>query len=1469
MAINLTPHCSRPQRAATHGLLQLALLVLVAFTAAAQTVVRVDYAATGSGDGSSWTNAYTDLQAAINEAATHGTAALPAQIWIRFGTYYPTAGTDRSISFQLKNNIELYGGFLGNETTLEERDFRDYESILSGNIGNQSIALDNSLAIVKVADDITNSVLIDGVSFTAAYNTSDSSGGAIFFSSAANLLEIRNCKFYGNVANGGSGINAANRSLSTINVYSSVFYGNGWNGHASAIRVTGAAHIIGCLFYNNISLRGPVVYRDGASAFTMVNNTFYNNTFTQYGAVHIVDGVNALVANNISWGNTGPDEDIVWFNTDPTLVNNLIEGSVAGQGTIDLDPQFVDVSNGIFTLGSCSPAADKGDNAHVPASFLYDLDGKARIFNQTVDLGAYESENVSLFFSAVEIQNVSCKGGNDGQINVNGGGGSGGALTYSSDGEDYFSNPSFTGLEQGTYTIYLMEAGTGCIYQENFNVADPDDFAISNIEMIAAKCNGSADGEIHGTITGGSGPYRLSTDGGTTFATTQFAADFMVEGLEAGDIALTVVDANQCQFTFAPITVSEPEVITATVTTSELTCNTGQGIGFLTMANVSGGTWPYAYTIGNETAYLYSNISNTIALPVGDHVVVISDANGCTFEWEATVTELEPVGANIVVSDLSCPGASDGSVQLEGTGGTGPYEYSMDGSPYQSEALFEGLTSNNYSFRVRDSNGCEASLGSVYVDRPEYADVAWGGFGTTGCGAADGSIQLQRLTGGASPFTTSIDGVNYSSATIYESLVAGDYVAYVMDANGCIQTQQLTISDPPQATVSTAVTNVTCFGNNSGSVTISVADGVTPYQFSIDGGNTFHNNPIFSGLAAGSYAITVRQANGCSQDVDFEVSEPTQLQMSFAVIDALCVSEGNGSIEAAALGGTGSYSYSLNGGNSQASPVFSNLEAGEYTLRVVDENGCETEGIAEIEAPLAAASPFISNAITTYGTTASGIVISAGDAISTHFQVTGISGGDLYQADGVTAVAEGDFVNRQEGGAGLSLTPSAAGLASFYVQAATSDGSGCLGGEKLAVQIEVNKAPLLLVADNKARLYGTENPALTFTISGFVNGEDENAITQPLIATEATALSDAGAYPIIFSGGSAANYELSYQAGQLTVSKASQTIVFADLPDELETTDIITLEASASSALEVVFEVTGPATIDGNTLAFTGAGGVTVTALQAGNNNYEAAVQVSQNITAVAAIAAQDQEILFEVISDKTFGDGPFELVASATSGLTVHFEVIEGPIAVDGNTLTILGAGTAVIMASQEGNAFFTAAAPVSQSFVVDKLEAAITITGLEQEADGTPRPVTVTTLPEGLSYTVRYNDEPEVPVTEGTYAVMVTIEEANYHGIAEATFILTLSVETGLPDGMMPGIAKAYPNPSTGQIFISIEGDKNDQNKTIQLFDLQGRQYLTESFTGQQHSLNLQQLSPGIYLLSVHDRGGELLGNFRVKKE
>ncbi len=264
-----------------------------------------------------------------------------------------------------------------------------------------------------------------------------------------------------------------------------------------------------------------------------------------------------------------------------------------------------------------------------------------------------------------------------------------------------------------------------------------------------------------------------------------------------------------------------------------------------------------------------------------------------------------------------------------------------------------------------------------------------------------------------------------------------------------------------------------------------------------------------------------------------------------------------------------------------------------------------------------------------------------------------------------------------------------------------------------------------------------------------------------------------------------------------TITKGDQTISFTMPASMAFTNTPFTISATASSGLPVSFSATGNCTVSGNSVTLTSVGSCTITADQGGDANWNPAPSVSQTFL----ITKGDQTITFNPLPNVPYGTAPFNVSASATSGLTVTFGV-SGQCTISGNTVTITGVGTCTVTASQSGDANWNPAPDVPRTFNITKTNAIVTLSNLSYTYDGNPHAATATTNPAGLTVDITYNGSPTsatatasqpvqgvdityngfaaAPTNAGSYTVVATINDPNYQGSATGTLIIAKAPAT-----------------------------------------------------------------------------------------
>lgn len=252
-------------------------------------------------------------------------------------------------------------------------------------------------------------------------------------------------------------------------------------------------------------------------------------------------------------------------------------------------------------------------------------------------------------------------------------------------------------------------------------------------------------------------------------------------------------------------------------------------------------------------------------------------------------------------------------------------------------------------------------------------------------------------------------------------------------------------------------------------------------------------------------------------------------------------------------------------------------------------------------------------------------------------------------------------------------------------------------------------------------------------------------------------------------------------SGSLVIAKAPQTITFAALDSRPFNDPDFLLTGTSTSGLPLTYTSSDPtvASVNGNIVDLLKTGTTTITASHPGNENFLPATSVSQVLTVLNA----GQTITFAgtELAGKTFGDAPFPLAATASSGLLVSFVSSDANVAtISGSTLTITGAGNATITAKQAGDSNFAAAPDQVRTLSVAKKVITPVLAGLSATYDGSPKSVTATTTPAGLTVAITYDASATAPTNVGSYAIVATINDTNYAGTASGTLVISKANQT-----------------------------------------------------------------------------------------
>ncbi|MTD69259.1 T9SS type A sorting domain-containing protein [Flavobacterium sp. LC2016-13] len=798
---------------------------------------------------------------------------------------------------------------------------------------------------------------------------------------------------------------------------------------------------------------------------------------------------------------------------------------------------------------------------------------------------------------------VSCNGGTNGTATVNA---TGGTVGYTYSWSPTGGNAATaTGLAAGTYTVTVTDGNT-CQTTATVTIGEPAVLAATTVKT-DVLCNGGATGTASVNVTGGNGTYTYlwSPSGGTAATAT---------GLTAGNYSVMITDAVGCSL-IKNFTITQPSVLTATTSQINATCVTGGQAA----TSPSGGVTPYTY--------LWSDGQTTqiaTGLLAGNYNCIITDANGCTLTKNFVINTTNTLVAVTSQTDILCNSSNTGSATVIPSGAPGPFTYVWAPSGGNADTA-SNLSAGNYTVTITSANGCSI-VKSFTITQPGAIVVTPSQTNVSCNGGSNGSASV-NVTGGTGAYTYSWAPSGGTSATA-TGLAAGNYTVTITDANLCQATQSFSVTQPAALATTTSHTNVSCNGGTNGSATVNVTGGTGAYTYSW--APTGGTAATASGLAAGTYTVTITDANVCQTTASVTITEPLSLTATTSQNNVTCLGGTNGSATVSVTGGTGAYTYAWSPSGGTAATA-SGLAAGNYTVTITDGNLCSlTKSVTIITNPdILAPVPDVTNLpdITNYCS-----ILSSEISIPTATDAC---------VGSITATTTNPLNYTVEG--------------NYTITWNYSDGNGNTSSQNQTLHVIASPLNQVTFSDAEFTFNGNLH---TVQVANLPAGTSVAYTTNPATGT-ANGATNAGVYTVtavVTPSVSTPNCSPITLTSQLTVKKAAQQITFGPLAARiLGANNTFNLDANSNSGLAIRYSFTYTSALPPASVSATGlvnllrSGQVTITAHQDGNVNYLPAPDVSQ----VLVIKNNDVTVTQITIGTQVYPNPAKDLTYLMTCGQT------------------------------------------------------------------------------------------------------------------------------------------------------------------------------------------------------------------------
>ncbi|MCG8207862.1 T9SS type A sorting domain-containing protein [Tenacibaculum finnmarkense] len=586
-------------------------------------------------------------------------------------------------------------------------------------------------------------------------------------------------------------------------------------------------------------------------------------------------------------------------------------------------------------------------------------------------------EPTKIKIDAFSITDSDTTGGNQGKISIEVSGGKGNlSYKWTKDGSSTFSKTTknITGLYAGMYSVIIKDDNY-CELIKSFEVKEPLPIQVSIKKVTDISCFNGNNGSLLAVVIGGYPIESTSSDfdykwylikNGIEISLNTDVSLNNISNLKTGKYKVVVNDSKG-KTTNTVFTLNQPSQIKISLSSKQdIKCFEGAD-GKIDIT-VIGGTSPYKYSWSKVNDGSFSSANQDISdVKSGNYKVEVKDNNDCVVT-SITFNIAQPASPlkieSYTIANLKGYKTNDGSISITPKGGTPNYTYEWrkkgETNIIGSANKIENLQARDYEVTVIDVNYCKF-IEKYTVIQPDLLEVIDIKQSVAILCFGDQNIELtSSVKGGVEPYTYEWyrkgSSIKLSETSILQNIGAGNYIIKIIDANLIKTSKEYNLTEPLLLEISSIkAEDVSCRGENTGSIEVAVKGGVKPYVYSWNHGVT---GSALTNLLSGTYTLTIRDRNFCEIVKEIVISEPlSSLSVKNEVtIDATGNDLSNGSITVEIEGGTPSYTYQWRDSNdvilSNTTNILSEIKAGDYILTVVDYNKCKLTLNYTINEPL-------------------------------------------------------------------------------------------------------------------------------------------------------------------------------------------------------------------------------------------------------------------------------------------------------------------------------------------------------------------------------------------------------------------------------------------------------------------------------------------------------------------------------------